>query len=89
MAAFSSGMPIQNMGYMLALFGTGAFAMRGAGCTINDMWDVKFDKKVERTKTRPIASGAISRQKALVFLGGQLSAGLAVLVQLNPYTIAF
>ncbi|KAJ1649502.1 Para-hydroxybenzoate--polyprenyltransferase, mitochondrial precursor (PHB:polyprenyltransferase), partial [Coemansia sp. RSA 25] len=44
MAAFSSGMPVQDMAYMLALFGTGAFVMRGAGCTINDMWDVKFDK---------------------------------------------
>ncbi|KAJ2895614.1 Para-hydroxybenzoate--polyprenyltransferase, mitochondrial precursor (PHB:polyprenyltransferase), partial [Coemansia aciculifera] len=68
------------------------------------MWDVKFDKMVmyakqsyrhgcaklvERTKTRPIASGAISRPRALAFLGGQLAAGLAVLVQLNPYTIAF
>ncbi|KAJ2100156.1 Para-hydroxybenzoate--polyprenyltransferase, mitochondrial precursor (PHB:polyprenyltransferase) [Coemansia sp. S142-1] len=89
MAAFSSGMPIQDMAYMLALFGTGAFVMRGAGCTINDMWDVKFDKMVERTRARPIASGAISRPKAFVFLGGQLAAGLAVLVQLNPYTIAF
>ncbi|KAJ2003169.1 Para-hydroxybenzoate--polyprenyltransferase, mitochondrial precursor (PHB:polyprenyltransferase) [Coemansia thaxteri] len=73
----------------MALFGTGAVVMRGAGCTINDMWDVRYDKKVERTKTRPIASGAISRPKALAFLGGQLAAGLAVLVQLNPYTIVF
>ncbi|KAJ2753829.1 Para-hydroxybenzoate--polyprenyltransferase, mitochondrial precursor (PHB:polyprenyltransferase), partial [Coemansia pectinata] len=89
MAAFSSGMPIPDMAYMLALFGTGAFVMRGAGCTINDLWDVKFDKMVERTRARPIASGVISRPKAFVFLGGQLAAGLAVLVQLNPYTIAF
>ncbi|KAJ1989675.1 Para-hydroxybenzoate--polyprenyltransferase, mitochondrial precursor (PHB:polyprenyltransferase), partial [Coemansia umbellata] len=83
MAAFRGGVPILDMAYMMALFGTGAVVMRGAGCTINDMWDV------ERTKTRPIASGSISRKKAFVFLGAQLSAGLAVLVQLNPYTIYF
>lgn len=89
MASFSSAAPPLEMAYMLTLFGTGAVVMRGAGCTINDMWDVKFDRMVERTKTRPIASGAVSREKALVFLGGQLAAGLAVLVQLNPYTIVF
>ncbi|KAJ1747464.1 Para-hydroxybenzoate--polyprenyltransferase, mitochondrial precursor (PHB:polyprenyltransferase) [Coemansia sp. RSA 1821] len=83
MAAFSTGMPLGEMAAMTALFGTGAVIMRGAGCTINDMWDV------ERTKTRPIASGAISRQKAMVFLGAQLAGGLAVLLQMNPYTILF
>ncbi|KAJ1820474.1 Para-hydroxybenzoate--polyprenyltransferase, mitochondrial precursor (PHB:polyprenyltransferase), partial [Coemansia sp. RSA 2599] len=89
MAAFNTGMPIGSMATMLALFGTGAVVMRGAGCTINDMWDERFDKMVARTKTRPIASGAITRPKALAFLGAQLAAGLAVLVQLNPYTIVF
>ncbi|KAJ2395319.1 Para-hydroxybenzoate--polyprenyltransferase, mitochondrial precursor (PHB:polyprenyltransferase), partial [Coemansia sp. RSA 2559] len=44
MAAFSGGIPILDMTYMMMLFGTGAVIMRGAGCTINDMWDVKFDK---------------------------------------------
>ncbi|KAI8322287.1 4-hydroxybenzoate polyprenyl transferase [Martensiomyces pterosporus] len=87
MAAFNSGAPLSEMLYMLAIFAPGAAMMRGAGCTINDMWDVKFDKMVERTKTRPIASGVISRPKALVFLGAQLSVGLMVLMQLNPYTI--
>ncbi|ORX71305.1 4-hydroxybenzoate polyprenyl transferase [Linderina pennispora] len=89
MAAYTTGMPPTEMAYMLALFGTGAVVMRGAGCTINDMWDVKFDKMVERTRIRPIASGLISRPKAFVFLGAQLSVALGVLVQLNPYTIAF
>lgn len=72
----------------LALFGTGALLMRGAGCTINDMWDKDFDKKVSRTATRPIASGEISRFQALVFLGGQLSLALGVLLCLNLYSIA-
>ncbi|KAJ2086241.1 Para-hydroxybenzoate--polyprenyltransferase, mitochondrial precursor (PHB:polyprenyltransferase), partial [Coemansia sp. RSA 986] len=89
MAAFSGGIPVLDMAYMIALFGAGAVIMRGAGCTINDMWDVKFDRMVERTKTRPIASGIISRKNAFIFLGAQLSAGLGVLVQLNPYTIFF
>uniref|UniRef100_A0A3B3ZUB4 4-hydroxybenzoate polyprenyltransferase, mitochondrial n=1 Tax=Periophthalmus magnuspinnatus TaxID=409849 RepID=A0A3B3ZUB4_9GOBI len=72
---------------MLTLFGTGALLMRGAGCTINDMWDKDFDKKVSRTATRPIASGEISRFQALVFLGGQLSLALGVLLCLNNYSI--
>ncbi|XP_012691372.1 4-hydroxybenzoate polyprenyltransferase, mitochondrial [Clupea harengus] len=72
---------------MLALFGTGALLMRGAGCTINDMWDKDFDRKVVRTATRPIASGEISRFKALQFLGGQLSLALCVLLCLNYYSI--
>lgn len=73
---------------MLSLFGTGALLMRGAGCTINDMWDKDFDKKVARTATRPIASGEVSRMQALIFLGGQLSLALGVLLCLNYYSIA-
>lgn len=74
--------------HMLTLFGVGALLMRGAGCTINDMWDKDFDKKVSRTATRPIASGDITRFQALVFLGGQLSLALGVLLSLNYYSIA-
>ncbi|KAM9811041.1 4-hydroxybenzoate polyprenyltransferase, mitochondrial [Neosynchiropus ocellatus] len=73
---------------MLTLFGTGALLMRGAGCTINDMWDKEFDKKVSRTAIRPIAAGEVSRMQALVFLGGQLSLALGVLLCLNVYSIA-
>ncbi|XP_018412962.1 PREDICTED: 4-hydroxybenzoate polyprenyltransferase, mitochondrial [Nanorana parkeri] len=72
---------------MLALFGTGAILMRGAGCTINDMWDKDFDRKVERTASRPIAVGDISQFQSLVFLGGQLSLALCVLLCLNIYSI--
>lgn len=61
--------------------------MRGAGCTINDMWDWKMDAKVERTKTRPLAAGDVTQFGALTFLGAQLTAGLAVLTQLNWYSI--
>ena len=65
---------------LLALFATGSFLMRGAGCTINDMWDAKYDKQVFRTATRPLASGALSYKQATVFLGMQLTGGLGVLL---------
>ena len=42
------------------IFLIGSIAMRAAGCTINDMWDKDIDKKISRTKTRPLASGEIS-----------------------------
>lgn len=74
--------------YMLSLFGTGAILMRGAGCTINDMWDREYDKKVTRTANRPIAAGHISAFQSLVFLGGQLTLALGVLLCLNYYSIA-
>ncbi|XP_023175755.2 4-hydroxybenzoate polyprenyltransferase, mitochondrial [Drosophila hydei] len=72
---------------MLGLFATGALIMRGAGCTINDMWDKDIDAKVERTRTRPLASGQITQFDAIVFLSAQLSLGLLVLVQLNWQSI--
>ncbi|XP_014560725.1 hypothetical protein COCVIDRAFT_12463 [Bipolaris victoriae FI3] len=62
------------------LFFTGALIMRGAGCTINDLWDRNLDPHVERTRLRPIARRAITPLQALVFLGGQLTTGLAVLL---------
>lgn len=73
--------------HMLALFGTGAFIMRGAGCTINDMWDQDIDKMVARTKDRPLVTGQITPKQSLMFLAGQLSLGLLVLLQLNWYSI--
>ncbi|KAI4585513.1 hypothetical protein MJG53_005747 [Ovis ammon polii x Ovis aries] len=74
--------------YMLSLFGTGAVLMRGAGCTINDMWDQDYDKKVTRTASRPIAAGDISTFQSFVFLGGQLTLALGILLCLNYYSIA-
>ncbi|KAK7070842.1 Para-hydroxybenzoate--polyprenyltransferase, mitochondrial precursor (PHB:polyprenyltransferase) [Halocaridina rubra] len=72
---------------MLALFSLGAVVMRGAGCTINDMWDKDYDGKVERTAGRPLASGALSMFDALVFLGTQLGLGCLILLQLNLYSV--
>lgn len=71
----------------LAIFASGAFIMRGAGCTINDMWDKEIDAKVARTRDRPLVSGGITRWDAFGFLGIQLSTGLLLLLELNLYSI--
>lgn len=73
--------------YLLTLFGTGALIMRGAGCTINDMWDRDIDGKVNRTRDRPLVNGDINMKQAWLFLAGQLSLGLAILLQLNWYSV--
>ncbi|KAG0296487.1 Para-hydroxybenzoate--polyprenyltransferase, mitochondrial precursor (PHB:polyprenyltransferase) [Dissophora globulifera] len=87
MASYSAHLPLSSTLFTIGLFGTGAVIMRGAGCTINDLWDRDIDNKVERTKVRPLASGAITPSQAIAFLGLQLGAGLAVLTQLNVYSI--
>ncbi|CAG8546538.1 1186_t:CDS:2 [Ambispora leptoticha] len=87
MASYHANLPLNQTLSMLGLFGIGAFVMRGAGCTINDMWDSRIDRMVERTRTRPLASDKITQFEALSFLAIQLSAGLAVLTQLNLYSI--
>jgi 4-hydroxybenzoate polyprenyltransferase len=73
---------------LLLLFLVGAVVMRAAGCVINDLWDSDIDRKVERTRGRPIASGAVSPFQALVFLALLLSVGLAILLQLNWAAVA-
>jgi 4-hydroxybenzoate polyprenyltransferase len=69
------------------LFFVGAFAMRGAGCTWNDIVDRDLDAKVERTRSRPIPSGQVSVAAAAAFLALQALVGLAVLLQFNRFTI--
>lgn len=71
--------------YLLSLFTVGAFVMRGAGCTINDLWDQDFDAKVKRTANRPLAAGDVTTPQAIGWLAVQLSLGLGVLVSL-PHT---
>ena len=65
---------------IMTQFAVGAFIMRGAGCTINDIWDQKYDKDVERTRGRPLASGELNTKQALGFLTAQLSCGLGLLL---------
>lgn len=71
---------------LLTLFGVGAILLRGAGCTVNDLLDRDIDGKVERTKLRPIVSGALTPFQGLTFLGFQLLLGLGILLQLNTYS---
>jgi len=71
----------------LGLFLVGAIAMRGAGCTYNDILDRKLDAGVERTRNRPLASGRVSVGAAAAFLVAQSLVGLAVLLSFNLYSI--
>ncbi len=70
----------QNDIILAALFGIGSIAMRGAGCTWNDILDRKFDAQVTRTAGRPIPAGRISVKGALIWLAAQCGAGLIVLL---------
>ena len=65
----------------------GAIAMRGAGCTYNDLIDRDLDAHVERTRNRPLPSGAVTPWQATVFLLLQALVGAVVLLQFNSYTI--
>lgn len=71
----------------IVLFLIGAIAMRGAGCTFNDIVDRDIDDKVARTRSRPIPSGQVTTMQAAVFLVAQCLVGLAVLLQFNGFTI--
>lgn len=69
---------------LILLFAVGSVVMRAAGCVVNDMWDRELDRRVERTRGRPLASGALSMREAALFLGVLLLIGLAILLALNP-----
>ncbi len=73
---------------VLILFALGAVVMRAAGCVVNDLWDRDLDAKVARTRTRPLASGALSPRAALAFLAGLLCIGLLILLRFNGLTVA-
>ena len=82
LAELSLGRAYPNPWY-LALFLLGAFVMRGAGCTWNDIVDRDYDGRVERTAKRPIPSGQVSVSQALVFALGLCQIGFLVLIQFN------
>lgn len=73
--------------WYLILFAIGAIAMRGAGCTWNDLVDHEIDSQVARTRSRPLPAGRISRKAAYAFIGVQALVGLLVLVQFNLFAI--
>ncbi len=68
---------------LIILFAIGSVVMRSAGCVVNDMWDRKIDRMVERTAGRPLASGALSMRQAALFLVFLLAIGLGVLLNLG------
>lgn len=76
-----------NLKYIIALFFLGSVIMRSAGCIINDILDRKFDKKVKRTKSRPLANKNINLYLALILLAILLIFGLIILLQFNQMTI--
>ena len=71
----------------IIFFLVGAILMRSAGCIINDISDRNFDKKIERTKFRPIASGKISTKLALFYASTLCLLALLILINFNSFTI--
>ena len=85
--AHSTNQDINLFIYYLILFFFGSVLMRSAGCIINDIVDKDFDKKVKRTKTRPITSGKISVKKSFFYVIILCSLAFLILVQFNFLTI--
>ena len=73
--------------FYLTLFFLGSVLMRSAGCIVNDILDREFDKKVERTKDRPLASGKISWKLALIYALILCLIAFVVLLNFNLFTI--
>jgi 4-hydroxybenzoate polyprenyltransferase len=88
-AALAAGVAhdVRQLPAIIVLFFIGAFVMRGAGCTWNDITDRDLDVKVERTRSRPIPAGQVSVKQAAVFLVAQALIGLAILLQFNSFAI--
>ena len=73
--------------HYLILFFFGSVLMRSAGCIFNDIVDKDFDKRVKRTKTRPIAAGRISIKQSLIYVAILCTIALLILIQFNFFTI--
>jgi 4-hydroxybenzoate polyprenyltransferase len=87
LAADAAGAAYPSPWHML-LFLIGAVAMRGAGCTYNDIVDRDIDARVARTRSRPLPSGQVTVRQARVWLVVQALIGLAVLLQFNRFAVA-
>ncbi|MBD9371262.1 4-hydroxybenzoate octaprenyltransferase [Rhizobium sp. ARZ01] len=86
-ARAASAYSLSQLVWHLLLFLIGAIAMRGAGCTYNDLVDHEIDKAVARTRSRPLPSGRVTRTQAKLFIGLQALTGLLVLLQFNLFTV--
>src|ERR1700722_14639979 len=78
----------RHLSAVIILFFIGAFVMRGACCTWNDITDRDLDALVERTRSRPMPAGQVSVPQAFAFLVVQALIGLAVLLQFNRFAVA-
>ncbi|MBF2717030.1 4-hydroxybenzoate octaprenyltransferase [Agrobacterium vitis] len=85
--ASSGALPVLTFIAHLLLFFVGSVAMRGAGCTYNDLVDEKIDMEVARTRSRPLPSGRVTRGQAKLFIVAQLVVGAAVLFCFNGFSI--
>ena len=85
--AYNFNSELEKFYFYSLLFLLGSMLMRSAGCIVNDIVDKNFDKKVERTKNRPIASGKVSEKIAIIY--SLILCGLAflVLINFNKFTI--
>jgi 4-hydroxybenzoate polyprenyltransferase len=86
LAAVSARAALPSLSHLALLF-IGAFAMRGAGCTWNDIVDRDIDARVERTRSRPIPSGQVTLRQAAAFMALQALIGLLVLLQFNWFAV--
>jgi 4-hydroxybenzoate polyprenyltransferase len=88
-AALAAGVAgnLAQLPLAIVLFFVGAFVMRGAGCTWNDITDRDLDALVERTRSRPIPAGQVSVPQAVIFLVAQALIGLLVLLQFNRFAV--
>jgi 4-hydroxybenzoate polyprenyltransferase len=85
--AYSFEKNIENYLLYNLLFFCGAVLMRSAGCIVNDIVDRKLDRKVQRTKNRPLASKLISVKKSLIYVISLCSLAFCILIQFNLLTI--
>jgi len=85
--AYDFSKDLKNYFFYLTLFFLGSVLMRSAGCIVNDILDKEFDKKVLRTKNRPIASGKISIKLGLFYVIFLCLFALMVLLNFNTFTI--
>ena len=85
--AYSFNQDLNIFLYYLILFFLGSLLMRSAGCIFNDIVDKDFDKKVKRTKTRPIPAGRITVKHSLVYVLILCILSFLILLQFNLFTI--
>ena len=85
--AYDFSNDIKIYSFYLFLFFLGSVLMRSAGCIVNDIMDEEFDKKVERTKNRPIASGKVSKELGLIYTLILCLLAFLILINFNWFTI--